>query len=324
MTRNRRVTRIPMFGMGRSTLSTIEVKMRRHTTLAVLLASIAGTLPLQAQTGQPGWRELLESRTRTAYRYMHPESPGTCGPAHLPTVARLLAPTGEAPIGRTWLPGVNQSRWEPLNGPARPDTLEVRLVELWCGSDGHSLLVETDGYYLEVRADRLASIDAGGQIREGILIAADGVGTQLTLREECDTGTCTFRLASAEVIASDVRLATAARAEADRIRLLEADRRAESMTAAQIQTGASVGAQMDAVVDRRRMDALQRLGASDVQARAILAGRVLIGMTGSMVRGALGSPAQITRENTGGRTTAVWVYPSQTIVLSDDRVTEIR
>jgi hypothetical protein len=186
--------------------------------------------------------------------------------------------------------------------------------------------VEVDGYYLEVDGAQLAKVDeTTGQVTPGVLLgdASSGPG-QLALRELCAGGSCQFVVTGADVYASEIRIALAERNEAERTREAEAQRRADSQASARLQTGASVGAQAAAVTQRQLVETFQRYGATEEQARAILAGRVLVGMTVAMVRAALGEPRETRQEGSDQAAVTTWIYPEREIDMVGGRVTRIR
>jgi hypothetical protein len=298
--------------------------MKVVTSLIVLLL-VSHWNPAEARgQGEPSsWQELLESRVRVAYRFTHPPSPGECGAAALPAAGYLVTPPHRQPIGRTWLPGTNQSRWEPLRGPAAADTLAVRIVELWCGPRGQSVLVEANGYFVEISADQLARVGPSGEFTPGVLLSAGegGDAVQVAVREACSGGTCQLILADALVWADEVRLAVAQRQERERVRFAEGERRAEAQAAQRVQAGASVGAQMSAVLSRQLTETYQRLGATPEQANAIMQRRVTPGMTPAMVRAALGEPRETLQET---RSTTIWIYPGRQVVIEGGVVTAVR
>jgi hypothetical protein len=295
----------------------------KHVALAATM--IAVTSHSAAAQGS-SWRELLEDRVRTAYRYTHPPSPGECDAAQLPATGYLVTPAHSGTIGRTWLPGPNQSHWEPVRGPSRPDTLEVRMVSLWCRPSAQSLLVEVDGYYLEIDAMQLARIDeTSGQVTPGVLLGGAGAGSeQLALREVCTGGSCQLVVMSADAYVNEVRATLADRDEAERVRQAEAQRRADSQAVDRARAAANVGAQAAAITQRQLIETFQEYGATEEQARAILSGRVLVGMTPAMVRAAVGEPGETRQVGSGQAAVTTWVYRDRQIDIVAGRVTQIR
>lgn len=291
----------------------------------ILALSALIAAPAMAQSAST-WEELLASRTRVAYRYTHPPATGTCGATQLPDRGQLRVPAAGTTIGRTWLPGPNHSRWEALTGPTGGAPLEVNVVELWCGPTGESLLVETDGYYIEIFATALAGVDAAGALTPGIFAAYDGSGAlqEVTLREECVGGICQRLLADATQIAAETVVSLAQAREAELRQFEEATRRAEDERTARLEASSAIRAQAQAVSRRQQVETLQRYGATEEQAAAILQRRVLVGMTPAMVRAALGDPARQESTSEGGSTIETWTYPGRQIIIVDNRVAEIR
>jgi hypothetical protein len=300
----------------------MKAPMRILGAVGCLALLAPAAAPAQQQTAHATWREMLESRVRPAYRHTHPATPGECGAAPPAAAAYLAAPENARLIGRTWAPGIHQSRWEPFAGPARPDTLAVRIVDLWCAPAGRSVLVEADGYFLEIGVDQLARVDANGRLTPGILLmeGPGGARVQLALEERCAGETCRPALTDAESLAGSVQLELTRREEAERRERLEAQRRAEAASAARLRAGAEVRARTDGVTQRQRMEQLQSYGVTEEQVRAILAGRVLPGMTPAMVRAALGEPTSTRQEGIA----TVWVYSGQHVVLEGGRVIQVR
>jgi hypothetical protein len=283
-------------------------------------------VPAEGQAVARTWTELLETRTRVAYRTTHPDPPGTCPATNLPERVLLASPRNSRPVGKTWLPGPNHSRWEPVVGPSTADTLEVRVAALWCGAAGPSVLVEWNGYFLEIDNAQIAQISESGELTAGVLLEprTDGAPRQLALRRECPEPGCGIAFADAESYADDVRSAVAARREAERARLAEAERRSELEAATRARDGFNVRGQTDAIMQRERAELLRRSGASEEQVQAILAGRVLTGMTPAMVRNALGDPQAVRQEGQGTQASTIWTYPGREVAFVGGRVSRIR
>jgi hypothetical protein len=300
--------------------------MKKIRAILILVASSALLTALPADAQPSGWRELLESRVRVAYRYTHPPTTAPCSTGELPPGGFLVTPPHGNAIGRTWLPGATQSTWQPLRGPERPDTLAVRIVALWCGVNGKSVLGESDGYYLEIDGSQLASVDRDGHLAPGILLLQGAAGrpTQGALREECFEETCRLTIVDGEFYAAEVGLAAADRSARASAQMAEADWRATAQAEERLRAGRAVQSQADMVAQRRRAEALQRYGATGAQADAIMAGRVLVGMTPAMVRAALGEPVSTRLAGTGSQSTTVWTYPGREVVFSQGRVELVR
>jgi hypothetical protein len=298
-----------------------------RTTGTILGAILLLAPALEAQQASRGaWRELLESRVRPAYRYTHPAPPDTaCAVEALPANGYLVTTEEGGSIGRTWLPGTNQSRWETLVGPQRPDTLPVRVVELWCAPSRTSVLVEADGYYLEIAADRLARVADTGEVTAGILLMDGPLGRVPVLhRERCDGPLCTHALLDAEGVAGEIRSVTSARQEAQRRELEEAERRAEQLRAGRAQAASAAQARVEGLSRLYLAETLQRYGATEAQARAIMERRVLTGMTPAMVRAALGDPTATRVEAAATGPTTIWSYPGRELDFVDGRLTAVR
>jgi hypothetical protein len=298
------------------------------TTRAILLAALCGLLAatsLEAQASPTTWRSLLEARVRPSYRYTHPVALDACPQPALPATALLVSPDHGRPIGNSWLPGPNRSVWGALSGPAAADTLEVRLVGVACDARGTGVLVEADGYYVVVSADQLAEVDRSGEVRPGLLVVARRDGPRhLMLVEECSASACRYTVAEAESRAAALRFELAARLEAERREREEVFRREEAERAARQRAGSTAQAQVSGLAQQNLSETLQRYGASETQARAILDRRVIVGMTPAMVRAALGDPEGITQETTGRGSGTVWSYPGRQVVFVDGRVTALR
>jgi len=323
MKASRRISRTSPF---RGEFHTKGSMRSRPALFASIVALTMSASQLGAQSPPQGWRNVLEDRIRPAYRYTHPELEACASRTDLPTVGRLSTTGDQSVVGRTWQAGPNQSRWEPLRSPVGTATLEVNIVYLTCSVTGRGLLVETDGYYLEIDATRLARVDDAGVVEPGIFLAISeqGTATPVRMRELCEADGCHWALADANQDAADIRAAIAARAEAERARLAEAQRRAEAQRAAISRAGANVGAQAAAVTQRQLIDAYQSYGATEDQARAIIAGRVLIGMTPAMVRAAIGTPAETRVDGTGTDARSTWIYPGMQLTIVGGKVSEIR
>lgn len=293
----------------------------KYLTGAILVLLVMSA-PLQAQVRAGGWRDLLQSRTRVAYRGTHPDPVMECGTPATAS-AFLIAPEYDRPIGRTWLAGPNQSTWETVRGPSEPDTLAVKIVSFWCNSTTPSLLIEAGGYYLEVAGDQLATVDSNGEVKPGILVLA-GSGaalTQASLESSCNPNGCVYSLGDADAAGLQVRTEIASR--------LEAQRREWEAAQRNLVTSAQAASPMRAPAPGltsggNLFDALQRYGASEVEARAIMDRRVLVGMTQAMVRAAIGEPDQTAEQPSDQGATLLWTYPNRQVSFRSGKVTEVR
>jgi len=297
----------------------------RKWMVAALLTA-AAAVPAAAQQPAPStWRELLQSRIRVAYRYTHPIALADCPPGEHPANAYLATPPHRRAIGRTWLAGENQSRWESVVAPPGPDVLAVRVVGITCGAGGPGVLVEAAGYYLEIDGDQLATVSPRGEITSGILLVDSGAEPRpyTLLRQECEP-VCGPRLADAESVAGAIRLAVAERQAALQREREEVERRMEAERAARARAGGAAQAGASSMTRQNLTETLQRYGATDAEARAILARQATIGMTQAMVRAALGDPERIDQEATVQGTVVIWRYPGREVVFTSGRVSAIR
>jgi hypothetical protein len=300
------------------------IQFRALAAAVATLSILAGEV--QAQQGSSPWTELLESRVRVAYRHTHPLTLGDCAARGLPQQAFLVSPDHRRPIGRTWLAGPNQSSWESVVGPASPDTIPVKVLGFTCEGVDPGLLVESNGYYLELDVGQLGRVESNGDIVPGVLLMESSIGGlgHVAFSRTCLDGSCDLSLRDAEADARDVMLQIDARRDEERRMREQFDLRVDAERARRVQDTSTARAGAEALSRQTLAETLSRLGATDEQGRAILQGRVLVGMTPGMVRAAIGEPLEIRQEMRPAGQASVWIYAGRQVEIANGRVSAIR
>lgn len=295
----------------------------RNSLLVLLpLASVTG-LPVTAlaqSESRASWETLLAERVRPAYRHTYPKRQDRCVVEPiLPDSIALVGGMSQEPIGWTWKPIGLGSQWLPIHESVPTDTFWVRTVEAYCYSAAAPprVVVERDGYFIELNPKRWAIVSDQGDVTPGAMWMRTGNTLDVAgMYRECSGEQCRWKVLPATSLAAELKEAYEARLAEER-RIAEERRRAEEQRLAAERRAA----------ERQRAEKearLRKLGASDAQVQAGLAGRVVEGMSLEIVREIWGDPIREERSVSELGTKITWYYRSRTLEFVGGQVAVVR
>lgn len=294
--------------------------LTRFAVILVLAFRTAGgqTMPASKLT----WEQLFE---RTQFDVRH-EAPRTSEIGQCAT--RADAPDSIAftkAVARSlslWGMRSGTGYWYSL-GEVIPvqDTLRARILSTDCNFLGAmSLVLQHGSNFLRLEANAILTPSADRRRLPGVakvyVIAANGqLEPAMLSRDNCDT--CVYRLTSAVPFLDSITRVEARGAG------FQTDKSSERAAAAKRSEALAAAAERLIRADQfeQRTAAIRSKHWSDTITRAVIARKILFGMTREQVRASWGDPDDINRTVTRSRTREQWVYGSQYVYFDNGVVT---